>query len=96
MFICKRDNIGCVSILPNWVELECFSDRTRCIWKAEALEGGRGWRRGREAIAMKESSKNCLFAYSGITFERGNQITLATLQLKAFVRQMYQQCNLCF
>lgn len=60
MFICERNNIGCVSISSNWVEFECFSDRTRCIWKDGALEGGESGREG-EAIMMKESSKSvCL------------------------------------
>lgn len=61
MFICKRNSVGCVSISANWVEFECFSDRTRCMWKDEALEGGE---RGREAIMMKESKKNvCLLFF---------------------------------
>lgn len=100
MFICKRNNVGCVSLSSNWVESECFSDRTRCIWKDGALEGGGGGgveeRRGRSNHDERKFKK-CLFAFPGVAFKRGNEITLAALQrLKAFARQMYHRHNLCF
>lgn len=95
MFICKRNTVGCVSISSNWVEFECFSDRTRCIWKDGALKGGE-WKRGRSNHDERKFKK-CLFAFPGIAFEKGNQITFAALQqLKALARQMYRRCNLCF
>lgn len=72
MFICKRNNAGSVSLSSNWVESECFSDRTRCIWKDGALDGGMegsgGVEEG-EAMVMKESSKRvclpCFFKKKG-------------------------------
>lgn len=96
MFICERNNVGCVSISSNWVEFECFSDRTRCIWKDGAL---RGWGWGGWGVSNHDERKfkKCLFAFSGIACEKGNQITFAALQqLKAFVQQMYHRRNLCF
>lgn len=61
MFICKRNNAGSVSLSSNWVESECFSDRTRCIWKDGALDGGMEGEAEGEAMVMKESSKRvCL------------------------------------
>lgn len=77
MFICKR-NIGCMSISSNWVEFECFSDRTRCIWKDGALEGGE-WKRGRSNHDERKF-RNCLFAF------------LAS-HLKKEIKLLLQQCR---
>lgn len=74
MFTCERNNIGCASISSNWVEFECFSDRTRCIWNDEALEGGE-WKRGR-SNRDERKFKKCLFAFSGVAFEEEIKLLL--------------------
>lgn len=56
----KGNKAGCVSVSSNWVEFECFSERTRCTVEGWSPRGPRVEEEG-EAIVMKESSNNvCL------------------------------------
>lgn len=84
MFICERNNIGCASVSSNWVEFECFSDRTRCIWKDEALEEGGGNRDERKF-------KKCLFAFSGVAFEEEIKLLLHRRR-RSSSKLLYDKC----
>lgn len=97
MFICKRINIGCVSILSNWVEFECFSDGTRCMWKDGVLEGGERGREG-EAITMKESSKSVCLLFLALLLKE--EIKLLSQRCSSSKLLYDHKCitdrNLCF